>query len=305
VLLIALLAKRKPGRALLSAAVFLGGMALVTLGWLIYFAAHGALSDMFQYYFIYNIFGYSGEAARSLPAVLLNIGKNTLATFYRNPQYSLLIALGVLYLSFARRAGAGGPERRSLWALCIFSAAGIYIGALGYRYYGVVLTVFACLGLVPLLRLFNRFITPQLENRRWAAALPPALLALSLALCPLLSDNAYMLGMPRSALPQYQFAAVMEAQGPEEGSGLLGYQMMDAGFYLASGMEPDFRCFTRLNIAHGEIRAEQDRYLDEGLTAFVVTRDEPLAHPGYAPIAQASYYYEEDCPVYYLYQRVE
>lgn len=301
VLFIALLIARRTGRAFAACGVFLGGMAIATLPWLLYFGLQGALPDMLRYYFLYNIFGYSGEAARGPVQILLNMGKNTLATFRRNPQYALLIALGVLWLTLDKRAEAKKIERWNVWALCVLSCMGIYVGELGYRYYGVVLTAFACLGLAPLLRLFNRYISPRLAEKRWAALLPAAVLALSLALCPLISDNAYMLGWKRDRLPQYRFAAVIRESGAD--NSLLCYQMMDAGFYLCAGYEPDFRCFTRLNIAHEEIRAAQDRLLDEGHTAFVVTQNKTLTHENYALVGDASYYYEEADHSYYLYQR--
>ena len=302
-LFIALLIGKQIGRAFLSCLVFLCGMALAALPWLAYFWKNGALDDLFRYYFLYNIFDYSGEAPRSVFAVLLNIGKDTLATFRRNPQYSLLIALGVFWLSFARGAKAKPLEKWTVWALCVLSCAGIYIGTLGYRYYGVVLTVFACLGAVPLLRLYNRYAAPSLTGRKRAAFAAAAVCVLSIALCPLLSDNAYMLGQAREDLPQYQFAALMRERAKEMPPTLLSYQMMDFGFYMTLGYEPDFRYFSRLNIAGDEIRAEQTRYLDEGLTEFVVTRQTPLTHENYDFVAQSAYYYEGAIQTFYLYQR--
>ena len=302
VLFIALLVARRVGRAFLSALVFLGGMLVITLPWLLYFEANGGLSNMFRYYFLYNIFGYSGEAARGPLSILLNIGKNTLATFRRNPQYSLLIALGILWLTFFKGAGANKIEKWNIWALCVFSCVGIYIGELGYRYYGVVLVVFAALGVVPLLRLYNRIIAPRLSGKKAAPAVAVGVFALAIALCPLLSDNAYMLGTKKDELPQYQFAERMQALSGQVGPSVLCYQMMDGGFYLAAGYEPAFRCFSLLNIAHDEIRQEQDGYLDEGVPAFVVTRKNELSHENYTPVGEASYYYEESQQHYYLYQ---
>ena len=49
-------------RALKSAGVFLGGMAVPILPWIVYFAANGALSDAYAAYIYNNIFLYSGAA---------------------------------------------------------------------------------------------------------------------------------------------------------------------------------------------------------------------------------------------------
>ena len=302
VLFIALLIQKRVGRAFLSCLVFLGGMLAVTVPWLLYFQANGALGDMFRYYFLYNIFDYSGEAARGPLAILLNIGQNTLATFRRNPQYSLLIALGVIWLTFFKGAKATKLEKWNVWALCVFSCVGIYIGALGYRYYGVVLTVFASLGVVPLLRLYNRYAAPRLSGKKAAPAVAVGVFALAIALCPLLSDNAYMLGMKKDDLPQYQLTARMRELSGEEKPSVLCYQMMDGGFYLLTGCEPEFRCFTKLNIAGGEIGEAQRGYLDEGRVMFAVTRDYRLSHENYKQVGETSYYYEGGQTTHYLYQ---
>ena len=59
------LALREGGvrRALKSAGVFLCGMAIPILPWMVYFAVNGALSDAYTAYLYNNIFLYSGEAA--------------------------------------------------------------------------------------------------------------------------------------------------------------------------------------------------------------------------------------------------
>ena len=54
--------RRGWGRALAqSCGAFLGGMALATAPWVLYFAAHGALADWFTVYFYDNLFLYSGS----------------------------------------------------------------------------------------------------------------------------------------------------------------------------------------------------------------------------------------------------
>ena len=304
VLFFALLAAKRTGRAFACCGVFLSGMALSSLPWLLYFYWNQALPELFRFYFINNIFGYGDGASRGLLRVLLDIGQDTLATFYRNAQYSVLIALGVLYQTFSREPGKKPVETWNLWALCVTTCAFIYIGGQGYRYYGLVLSVFAPLGLVPLLRLFSEKLEPRLSGRRILGALPALLLAVSLALCPLLSDNTYLLGAKKEALPQYRFAAIMRERARQSPITLVCYQMMDSGFYLTAGYEPEFRYYTRLNVAGDEIRAAQDGYVRDGIAEFLVTQESGYAPEGYELLAESSYWYEEHRPIYYLYQRV-
>ena len=50
--------ERKIGRAVRMCLIFLGGMALSALPWLVYFGLNGAISDLIDVYFVQNITGY-------------------------------------------------------------------------------------------------------------------------------------------------------------------------------------------------------------------------------------------------------
>ena len=214
-----------------------------------------------------------------------------------------VIAAGILALLFSRKTCRSFWERIAPAVLFLFSAAGIYAGGTGYRYYGVVLTVFACLGWIPLLKLLDRLPVSRLPKPGHTIAAAFAVLLVSAALCLPLSSNTYMLRMKKRDLPQYRFAEVMRAASPDASPVLLCYRMMDGGFYLTAGYVPDFRCFTWLNSATEEILREQNAYLDDPDIEFVVTRNRQYALEGFSVISEASYSYEEGFHTYYLYQR--
>lgn len=305
VIAIALVVKKQLWLAARSCLVFLGGMALACLPWLCYFAFHHALEDFFLYYFYYNIFLYSEIPDPSLVKTLLVVGKDTLATFYRNAQYSLFTVLGVGYFSFCKRAQTKTVEKVNLWCLCVLLTIGIYCGGQGFRYYGVILAVFAVLGFVPLLRLLNGKLAGRRPLGKFAPALPCLLLCAGLGFSLLVSDNSYMLPYKRSDTPQYRFAAVIKESAAKEPVTLLNYGFLDSGFYLAAGALPNCRYFTALNIALSEVGVEQARYVREGLAEFVVTRNAELSAENYVLLDSASYYYEDYDWLYRLYRRVD
>ncbi len=297
----ALIAKKRTGEAFASAGIFLLGMFAATVPWVAYYAANGALGDLIEYYFVYNITGY-GSAGRGAAEVLLTIGRNTLATFYRNAQYSVLTVLGVAYLTFfdpERRLGR--EAKAALWAMCVLSCVGIYLGETGYRYYGLVLAAFAPLGAVPLLwSVRSKGRTPE------PFFLVAGTLAFSVLFGAVTTDNAYLRGTKRDEMPQFRFASVMEREKKEEKVTLLCYDMMDAGFYLASGYEPEFRSFTRHNNTAPQVKLEQDELLRSRFAEFVVTRSKAPDIPGYERIDEATYRYEDgSTPTFYLYRRTD
>ena len=72
---------------------------------------------------------------------------------------------------------------------------------------------------------------------------------------------------------QYRFAAIVN-QTPN--ATLLNYGFMDAGFYTACGIAPTVKYFHRTNVHLPEMLEEQNRYVAEGVTDYVVTRS-PLS----------------------------
>ena len=303
-LFVHLLIKRRTGAAFRSVLLFLAGMAVASVPWLVYYSVHHAMPELWQYYFFNNIAGYGSAEENSVLLAFWSIVRMTGATLYRNLQYSVLIAAGILYLLFSRRTCSSVPERIVPAVLFLFTAAGIYAGGTGYRYYGVVLTVFACLGFISLLRLMNRIIpSERFEKSRSAVIAACLTLLVSAVLCLPLSSNTYMLRMKKQDLPQYRFAETMRSVSHGKSPSLLCYHMMDGGFYLTVDSIPDFRGFTWLNSATEEILQEQNSYLKDPGIEFVVTRNRQYQLECFTVISEATYSYEEGTHTYYLYQR--
>ena len=271
-----------------SCGAYLAGMALAMLPWVVYFGVHGALDDWFTAYFYDNLFLYTGNSggATALPQHLWWAVRDAL------PAAGLTLLFLVGALAARRRAVAGG--------VCLL-AAGLALTSLmgGYLvYYGLVLAVFAPLGLVPLVRLAAR-----VEGKRPVRMLLPwAGLAAAAAFAWLASPNAPLRGRGAESLPQLRFAWTMAA---DEEASLLNYGTLDGGFYTASGLLPPGRYFCVTNMPLEAQWTEQNRLLQEGTVTYVVALVDDLEQrfPSYHCIDEASYDGGEGTVTWYLYRR--
>ena len=240
-------------RALMSAGVFLAGMLLPVLLWCAYFAAHGALDDMYTAYIHNNIFLY-GDETRTAMDVLHDIWDAVRG----NALWVLAAVGGVLALLTDRQDRLSLRLSVLCMAACAFAA--VFLLGRTWPYSPLALAVFAFIG--PGRRL------GRLLDRRAAGA---AACALALAIALLLSPNAYLRGEDRENLAQTRLARYVH-----EGATLLQYSHLDDGLYLTTGTLPQQKYFVRLNVHCEEMLAELDRYVAEAIPDYVLTAWEPL-----------------------------
>ncbi|MDR2574436.1 MAG: hypothetical protein LBC94_08890 [Desulfovibrio sp.] len=117
----------------------------------------------------------------------------------------------------------------------------------------------------------------------------------------LLSQNTYLLCVPKNRLPQYRFAEIIN-QIPK--ATLLNYDFLDGGFYTAAGIVPNTKYFCRLNLNAPEMLKEQRRLVEEGVYDFVVCRSEEDATAPffvmYRLLATSKFDYENHRYIYFL-----
>lgn len=277
-----------------SVAAWLGGMAVSTAPWLVYFGANGAMSDFFGVYFGDNLFLYAGaEAGASLPAAVFSVVQKLYWACRDTPLTALLAASGLLWLWRRGHAGCALAAAAAGAGLAVTSFAfGAY-----HVYYALPLAVFAPLGLVPAAGLARRL--PARLTR--ARALPAAALAAALGFGMLTGPHTDQLLRPRQELPQYRFAdAILEAGG----TSLLNYGTLDGGFYTASGLMPPCRFFCVTNLPLPEQQQQQDALLQAGGVEYVVALDGELdaRFPRYRLVDRADYDGGEGMRTWYLYR---
>lgn len=271
-----------------SCAVYLAGMVLATLPWVLYFGVQGALSDWFTAYFYDNLFLYSGSRGGAAALV------QHLWWAVRDDLPAAVLLLLFLLWAAARR-------KKEAAAVCLL-ALGLALTSLmgGYLvYYGLVLAVFAPLGLVPLVRLAEK-----VQPARWRGYLLPWVgAAAAFGFCWWQSPNAPLRGRSADTLPQLRFARILTE---EPGVSLLNYGTLDGGFYTAAGLLPPGKYFCVTNMPLEDQWTEQNRLLEAGAVDYVVALVDDLAQrfPQYTCIDEATGNGGEGTVTWYLYRRI-
>ena len=304
VIAVSLLCVRAWKRAIGASLLFLAVMAAMGVPWLIYFGANGALGDFFHYYFYQNMFGYSYLEDPVWLNMILAIVKGVGAFFYRNPQISVPIVLGFGWLLSRKSEEVSPVEKINLVLLFGLLAVGVYMGGQGYRYYGLALTPFLALGLVPILHLFD-LAQKQPFGIRVRRMIFAALTVLSLGVAFLTTSNRYLFLTPREDTPQVRFAGIMREKKTEPDISLFCYAFPDGGFYLAADVIPAYRYFATSNVGLPEIGQEQARYLEDRSAEFIVTRNRDETPDGYLLLDTQVFWSEGYDDEYRLFQRAD
>lgn len=302
VIAIALLCMREWKRAIGASALFVAVMAAMGIPWLIYFGLNGALGDFFHYYFYQNMFGYSYLEDPVWLNMILAVVKGVGAFFYRNPQISAPILLGFVWLLSRKSEQVKPVEKINLLALFGLLSVGVYMGGQGYRYYGLALTPFLALGLIPILHLFDLIVQKPLRTRM-RTLLFAGITIVALGAAFLTSSNRYLFLTPRESTPQARFAATMREEKTQNEISLFCYAFPDAGFYLAADVIPAYRFFATSNVGLPEIGQEQARYLEERSAEFIITRNRDETPEGYRLLDTQIFWSEGYDDEFRLFQR--
>ena len=222
-------------RLMASAGVFLAGMVIPVLPWLVYFAVNGALSDAYLAYIYNNIFLYSADTGVGLYMTLKLAARGN---FY----WAVLAAIGVISTLIKGR----WSERIGVTLMSLCALASVFLLKIIHAYYPLALCVFAPLGL--------RAVLPWVERHVPHTKVVQAVLcAASLAVAVFCSPNAFLRGVPLSQTAQGRLAAQIEP-----GATLLEYSFLDEGLYLITGTLPQEKFFVRLNVAYQPMRDALD-----------------------------------------------
>ena len=286
-------AKRRFRELFCLAGWFLLGFTILSAVILLWFAAHGALSEMWNAYIVNNLNLYS-QNIRS------GHYDPPLQNLLNNLPWSVPAVLGLLLAVFRKGRRL---EAVPLW----LGAAGLfiftYLNGRRYPYYALVLSVFTAVGPGAVVSLWmrRRAGIHSLLIRRIAAGLTCLVVLLSPLAAYHLSPNAWLLGVPEESLPQYRFAARIRET---EEQTLINSGFLDGGFYYAAGVLPETRYFCSLNLDLAEMREAISEAIQNGDTAYVVTRQQQLKDSRYYQlIDQCSFPYEGRNWTYYLYRR--
>ena len=288
---------------------FLLGVGSVSAVVFAYFAANGALGDLFSAYFYDNIFLYAEEVEGSRLEAIWDCLQ--LAIQY-NTNYGWLIWSGFFFLILK---GRGHWKAGLMMVLCFIGlTVGTYWGGKPWDYYGLIFAAFCIFGLI----VWTVFLRSTRLFDLWHKWVPDHILcrisALAITLLVLLNStlqynqNLYLTKYEKEDTVQYRFAKTIQTV---ENATLLNYGFLDGGFYFASGAEPACRYFCYFNLNPPEMWEEQNACIESGNADFIVTRYYKLEQYGidcskYVLVDEAEHPFDKNYTyTYYLYQLMD
>lgn len=275
----AFLARKDLKGAIRACVIFLLGMALPFVPWVIYFAVNHALYYWYWGYVYINVFAYSnltGEGPGLLERIY-TLSKLLYWVIRKNLCYFVFVIPGVLYEFF----GKGKDEKRRLlpmfniFSLCFFLFLGIYVGGSELPYYALPLSVFTVLGFALIGRLWEYLCGKRAERPGSSDGLAQSLCCvLSLCVCVVFiyssSMNTPFMKVKKEDHFLYKFQKIVEQ---EENPTLLNIGCLDAGLYTVCDIVPTCQWFQTQTVIMDTVLSEQERYIREGQITFVLARD--------------------------------
>ncbi|MCR5501470.1 MAG: hypothetical protein K6F53_00515 [Lachnospiraceae bacterium] len=280
--------------ALRACGVFLFGMFLPFLPWIVYFGLHHALYEWYWGYVYVNVFLYS--EVKSMGSGLFEKCYSLLKLLYNliraNMVYFVPAIPGIIYTM----TGKGVPfiSRIGTALLFAFLYLGIFGGGRELPYYALPLGIFGVLGAALAGRIIlwarehigrsregapdpgEKKEPPENKSCGWILILSAILLTAAEVLLILTNSmNIPYMKQKKEDLFLYRFRdRVLLKEDPT----LLNVGCLDAGLYTLCDIVPNCRYFQTQTLHVPDKKQdpyfEQERYIEEGLTDFVIARDE-------------------------------
>lgn len=285
-----LLFKKEYKKAFQYSFVFLLGMAIPLIPWIIYFLANGALSAFIDSYLLFNIKYCNGE----LPLFLriLMIFTKPFTFMAKNAGIGLCFIFGFFYTCLSTKILKYRHEKAIIFLTFIFLCFGVFGGGISFRYYYLILCPFAVLGIISLGLLIEK-AEPTLFNKN-KIALFLILLFISLGLTFYGSNNTKMM-IPfkeKNDFVQFQFAKIINKK---KDSTILNYGFLDGGFYTTTEKLPMNRFFQKQNIKNEVYpynMVEQNNIVKNRQVDFVITGYVKGKESHYHPTKYLDAYYK-------------
>lgn len=289
------------------------GVGTITLPFFIYFAVNGALTDWFTVYFYNNIFLYTGIESSFITSINAVFGN-----FYYNSMFNMgfgiPIIIGIVWCiltSFSRVF----EKLHILFCIGVLAFT-VFFRSSAIFYYFFVFSMFAPIGLVPIVRLFEFLLDKICRSIDETVVLgKKGILALSLSLTTLFcgfcglysyeaSPNVYLTKVSKEDMPQYRFAEIINQK---EDATLLNYGWLDGGFYTAANILPNCKFFCKLNMQKlPEMDELQNEWINDAKVDFVVTYCYELVNPNYKTVASCDWVdFFGSSATYYLAEKIE
>jgi hypothetical protein len=269
IVLLECLMQKEYKRALKNGFVFLSGMILASVPWLIYFVVNGAMKDWYQCYIYDNVFLYGDiSSKRNLGLIVYDLSKILYYLILDNASYFVPIIIGMIFVLLSKNYR--WYDKINVYILFGFTFIGIYIGGANLPYYSLPLTIFSIIGFCAIGSIIDRFGNYFMHSKAVLVVLACATVSISIYASYKGSMNTFFIGYNKEDFFLFRFKKIVEKK---ENPTLLTYNCLDAGLYTVADIMPTCRFYHRCNLDLDEMEQEQDRFIEEGLTDFVLTRD--------------------------------
>jgi len=256
-------------QTLKNALIFLLGMLIPTIPWLIYFGINHAIYDWIYAYFIINLIGYS--KATSFLSFICNTFRGILLHLVQNPLLSIVQYFGLFVLLIYKKFLDSFWHRLGLLLCYIFLSLSVFGGGQLYYYYFLIFSPFLILGLIVILQLLDKKIEKCKSNKLVILFILTSVVA-GFVYTLKFNQNTEMLNENKDNLYQYKFASMINKT---ENATLLNYGRLDLGVYTTTGIVPNLKYSYNLNIPYDRfpiLLDEQNRYIKDQLVDYIVTQ---------------------------------
>lgn len=264
------------------------GVLVISLPVLLYFGFNHALIDLWQSYFYNNLFVYK---AVSITEYRYGMIQQVFYSLWEQGNLNRFLSI-LLILSFMWVWSKTTTTFK--WAfMLMFGILSLVVMGIGvtYLYYYSIFSVFALFSILYIYDIINYLYLNNLFNELIVVGSAFLLIITQ-------SRNISFIGKPESDYPQNQFAyTINKSKNPT----LLNYNMLDGGFYTASGIIPDTKYFFRINMPIQEQFDTQDRIINNGEVEYIVSR-EYYEFPLYTLVQEGDHDNGEGNVHYYLYR---
>lgn len=300
------LARRNFMYILRTGLLMLGGILIITIPILIYFGAVGALSSLWEVYFITNMGSYSGHDTANVLEYICSFEPwitNAKALFV-GPYFVFMFLVGILVFAIRHKKQKGWLI--PLAAIGSWLMTGFFCG---YGYYYIPLFSYGILGAVYLVKLVHRlFISIDIVIcRQWVCRMLLCFVVIG-SFCMALPG---VLSLKEINRPRNDYAPLVLAdiiaeynETAEKPATLFTYRIGDIGFYNAAGVIPNVRywaqnCFTEDGLP--EMYAAFDETIQNQVCDFVVLTKEVFFKRESFLTSYYDFYYDslEDSTLFY------
>ncbi len=271
ILLYIWIAKKDFKNAFFSALVFLGGMALAIIPWIIYFAVKGALCDFINTYFVLNATAYAKTQYLSIIGRITQPIYHIIEAITFSPVVLILAIISNLLFIFTNIFTTKKFfSRISMSFVCFLGMYLIYFGLRSYAYYFLPISAFTIFSFISMGALLQKIF--KKKEHIISIVLCVAVVSSTLVASNFINLSSKYASRANEETAQKQIADYIKEKNPN--AALLNYGFLDSGVYLFSDQVPKFKHFEQQNFVYENFKDnidEQNRYINEHLAHYVVT----------------------------------